>query len=83
MLLCLAGTIALVGLLENSSLVLVASMLVSPLMGPILAGVLGAVLQDGQLRNRGIRNEVVSLAICVGIGFLLGLVFVPWIDSYT
>ena len=38
LLLVLAGAIAFMGLVENSSVVLVASMLVSPLMGPILAG---------------------------------------------
>ena len=36
----LASSIAFFGLLESSSVVLVASMLVSPIMGPILAGVL-------------------------------------------
>ena len=39
LLLLLAGAIAFMGLVENSSVVLVASMLVSPLMGPILAGI--------------------------------------------
>ena len=38
MLLILAAVIAFFGLTENSSVVLVASMLVSPMMGPILAG---------------------------------------------
>ena len=39
LLLLLAGAISFMGLVENSSVVLVASMLVSPLMGPILAGI--------------------------------------------
>lgn len=34
----LASSISFFGLLENSSVILVASMLVSPIMGPILAG---------------------------------------------
>merc|ERR1719228_2407282 len=37
LLVILAGIIAFMGLLESSSVVLVASMLVSPIMGPILA----------------------------------------------
>ena len=45
LLLVLAGIIAFMGLLENSSVVLVASMLVSPLMGPILAGIFGGAVQ--------------------------------------
>ena len=39
-----------VGLVESSSVVLVASMLISPLMGPILAGVFGTVIKDNKLR---------------------------------
>ena len=79
----LASTISFFGLLENSSVVLVASMLVSPIMGPILAGIFGAVISDIPLRNRGIRNEVISLIICVLIGFVYGLIFCPWIEAYN
>ena len=57
LLLLLASIIAFVGLVENSSVILVASMLVSPLMGPILAGVFGAVIRDRHLTMKGIIHE--------------------------
>lgn len=44
-----AAIIAAFGLIEDSSVNLIASMLVSPLMGPILAAVFGTVIKD---RNR-------------------------------
>ena len=50
---------------ESSSVTLVASMLISPLMGPILAGIFGAVVGDTKLRNLGVVNELISLVICV------------------
>ena len=50
---------------ESSSVTLVASMLISPLMGPILAGIFGAVVGDSKLRNLGVVNELISLVICV------------------
>ena len=50
---------------ESSSVTLVASMLISPLMGPILAGIFGAVVGDTKLRNLGLVNELISLVICV------------------
>ena len=78
----LASSIAFFGLLENSSVVLVASMLVSPIMGPILAGVFGAVISDRSLLKRGIYLEIMSLGGCIFIGFLYGLLFVPWIEYY-
>lgn len=80
MLLVLAGVIAFLGLVESSSVTLVASMLISPLMGPILAGVFGTVIGDRQLRNQGILNELVSLGICILVGFVLGLAVCPWVE---
>ena len=78
----LASTIAFFGLLESSSVVLVASMLVSPIMGPILAGVFGAVVSDKSLLKRGIYLELLSLGGCILVGFLCGMIFCPWIESY-
>ena len=58
LLLVLAGIIAFMGLMESSSVVLVASMLVSPLMGPILAGIFGGAVHDSRLSWCGVRHEV-------------------------
>ena len=75
LLVVLASIIAFLGLVENSSVILVASMLVSPIMGPILAGVFGFVIGDNKLRNRGIQHEVISIGICIIVGFVCGLLF--------
>ncbi|XP_067928797.1 uncharacterized protein [Watersipora subatra] len=69
----LASIIGAVGLIENSSVILVASMLISPLMGPILAATFGSAIEDPTLRNVGLKSEAVGLAVCVLTGFLLGL----------
>ena len=82
MLLILAGVIAFLGLVESSSVTLVASMLISPLMGPILAGIFGTVIGDPKLRNLGIWNELMSLGICIIVGFVLGLIVCPWIEVF-
>eukprot|EP00095_Tigriopus_kingsejongensis_P011017 maker-scaffold1087_size63509-snap-gene-0.14 protein:Tk11017 transcript:maker-scaffold1087_size63509-snap-gene-0.14-mRNA-1 annotation:"hypothetical protein DAPPUDRAFT_305061" len=82
MLLFLAGCIAFMGLIENSTVTLVASMLVSPLMGPILSGIFGSVIRDSSLRNQGIKNELISLCLCLTMGFTFGIIFAPWIDTY-
>ena len=66
---------------ESSSVTLVASMLISPIMGPILAGVFGAVVGDSKLRNLGVVNELLSLVICLVWGFVMGLVVCPWIEG--
>jgi uncharacterized hydrophobic protein (TIGR00341 family) len=82
LLLILAGMIAFMGLLENSSVILVASMLVSPLMGPILAGIFGGAIQDSKLSWSGVRHEIYALLICIFIGFFFGLLVCPWAEEY-
>ena len=72
----LASVIALLGLLMDSSVVIVASMLVSPVMGPILAIIFGCIVADANLRNKGIRNGFISILICVGIGFFFGFILI-------
>ena len=64
----MVSVIAGVGLAENSSVVLVASMLISPLMGPIMGGTFGWVIKNGELMKMGIRNELVGLTLCLTCG---------------
>ena len=72
----LASLIALLGLLMNSSVVIVASMLVSPIMGPILAIIFGCLVADGGLTKKGIKNGLISVFLCIGIGFVFGFIFI-------
>jgi len=72
LLICLASMLAAFGLLENSTVIIVASMLVSPLMNPIMGIVFGLSIRDHSLWQRGLRNEIIGLIICISCGFLLG-----------
>ena len=75
-LLVVASCLAFMGLVENSSVILVASMLVSPLMGPILAIVFGMAVRNRKLLRIGIKRELYCLLICVVCGFIFGCIFV-------
>ncbi|CAF0817555.1 unnamed protein product [Adineta ricciae] len=77
-LLTLASILASLGLLEDSSVILVASMLISPLMGPILAIVFGFCIHDRSLRRAGLRAEFIGLFVCLTCGFLIGLGTSVW-----
>jgi hypothetical protein len=72
LLICLASMLAAFGLLENSSVIIVASMLVSPLMNPILGIVFGLSVREHSLWRRGFRNELIGLLICIICGFIIG-----------
>ncbi|RWS03256.1 DUF389 domain containing protein-like protein [Dinothrombium tinctorium] len=65
----LAAWIAAMGLLDNSVVNTVASMLVSPLMGPVMAMTFGTIIRDKSLRNMGIRNAFIGFGITILFGY--------------
>ena len=69
--------IAGVGLLQDSSVTVVASMLVSPLMGPIVSVTFGIAICEWPMVLHGLRNEAFGVALCVAIGAVIGLVVAP------
>ena len=72
-LMVLAAAIASLGLLQNSTAVIIGAMLVAPLMNPILAMAMGMVI--GDLPTLGVGTETVikgaTLAILVGVLMVL------------
>lgn len=63
-----ASMIAAMGLLENSVVSLVASMLVSPMMGPVMAVTFGTVIKEYSLIRVGFKNVLASFAFTIGFG---------------
>jgi uncharacterized hydrophobic protein (TIGR00271 family) len=73
MLLLVASILAAVGLLTDNTVVIVASMLVSPIMGPVLGVTFGYTVRRYDLVLTGLRTETVALLICCAVGFLFGV----------
>ncbi len=68
-----AAVMAGIGLLQNNVTIIVASMLLSPLMGPMLAVAFGYVVNDRNLFIKGTLNEFISLGLSLGVGAVMGL----------
>jgi uncharacterized membrane protein len=68
-----AGMIAGLGLATDSDATVVASMLVSPLMNPILLITFGAAIKDREFVQRGLYNELVGVVITLFTGFVIGV----------
>lgn len=66
--------LAAFGLVENSVIFLASSMLISPLMGPIIAGIFGFVIKDQKLQKLGIVNELIGICCATSVGFLFGII---------
>lgn len=76
----LAGMIAALGLMDNSVVSIIAAMLVSPLMGPIMAITFGIRIRDKSLIKVGLRSEICGLLLCLLFGFFFGIIMAYWGD---
>lgn len=72
-LLFVASMIATIGLIANSTAVIIGAMLVSPLMTPIFGIALAMLLGDSRLFWRALTAEVLGVIIAIGIAAVLGL----------
>ena len=72
MLLFVASCLAGLGLASNNSATIIASMLVSPIMGPVVGIAYGATICDWNMVKIALRTELVSLAVCIGVGGIIG-----------
>jgi uncharacterized hydrophobic protein (TIGR00271 family) len=76
-LLLVASILAGLGLASNSSSIIISSMLVSPIMGPVVGMAYGATIRDWRLTRRAFKTEVLSLLFCILMGAILGACIGP------
>jgi hypothetical protein len=76
-----ASIISGAGLLQDSATTVIASMLVSPLMGPILSITFGLAINDTSIIWRGLRNEIVGILLCILTGFVIGTCGAPFYNA--
>lgn len=67
--------IASVGLIVDSTAVIIGAMLISPLMAPILGLGMSLAINDVDLMRRSLRNLLVMVVLSVGTAFLFFYVF--------
>lgn len=73
-LLTVASIIAGIGLAIDSSTTVISSMLLSPIMGPVLGIGMsyGLIIWDIPLIKRSMKNELLSIMYIITFGFLIG-----------
>jgi uncharacterized hydrophobic protein (TIGR00271 family) len=76
-LLLVASILAGLGLVSNSSATIIASMLVSPIMGPVVGLAYGTTICDWKMVKRSIRTEGISLVFCILVGAVIGALTGP------
>ncbi|KAM3966355.1 uncharacterized protein ACR2FA_012664 [Aphomia sociella] len=77
-----ADSLAALGLVENNSSNIVAAMLVSPLMGPVMSITFGTIIADKSLIKSGFESLILGMFVSLLFGFIFGLILgtteMPW-----
>ncbi|XP_043512564.1 uncharacterized protein LOC122530022 isoform X3 [Frieseomelitta varia] len=77
-----ADCLAALGLIENSATNVVAAMLVSPLMGPVMSLTFGTIIADRNLQFIGLKSLLLGIFVSILFGFIFGLILgtteMPW-----
>ncbi|XP_029044570.2 uncharacterized protein LOC114876856 [Osmia bicornis bicornis] len=77
-----ADCLAALGLIENSATNVVAAMLVSPLMGPVMSLTFGTIIADRNLQCDGLKSLLLGIFVSILFGFIFGLILgtteMPW-----
>jgi len=76
-LLIVASVLAGFGLVSNSTTSVIASMLVSPIMGPVIGLAYGSTIWDWKLVRKSMVTELISLVVCILIGMAVGAITGP------
>jgi hypothetical protein len=76
-LLFVASVLAGLGLVSNSGATIIASMLVSPIMGPVVGLAYGSTIRDWNLVKKSFRTEVLSLLFCITMGVAIASITGP------
>ncbi len=71
----LSAVVAAFGLMRDNVAVVIGAMVIAPLLGPNIALSLGTTLGDVKLIRRAAVTNAVGVAIALGVGVLIGLVF--------
>jgi len=82
-----AAMIAAIGLVSDSDATVVASMLISPLMGPIIGLTFGCKVRNWTVVKRCLKNEAIGAAITLLTGMAVGAVCAqfwgPYCENYS
>jgi uncharacterized hydrophobic protein (TIGR00341 family) len=77
----LSSILAAMGLVGDDYVTLIASMIISPLMGPIVGIAFGAVTSNQKILREGFLAEGVGIFVSIFIGFIIGLINSATLDE--
>ncbi|MEA2070284.1 MAG: TIGR00341 family protein [Asgard group archaeon] len=79
----LSSILAAMGLIFNDNITVIASMIIAPLLGPIVGIAFGAMASKKDILRESIIAEFSGIGLSIMIGFFVGLIFQTVQDSPT
>ncbi|MHA1314183.1 MAG: DUF389 domain-containing protein [Candidatus Helarchaeota archaeon] len=74
----LAAIVAGLGIITNNLVTIVASMILSTFMGPMLGYSYGYVIKDKDLRKESSRAQIIGFLMCWITGLVIGVLYFPY-----
>ncbi|MFB0563174.1 MAG: TIGR00341 family protein [Candidatus Lokiarchaeia archaeon] len=74
-LIILAGVLASIGLLGNNAAVIIGSMVIAPLLGPVTGTAMGTILSRRKMFEDSIKMEAAGIIIAIIVGFILTYIY--------
>jgi uncharacterized hydrophobic protein (TIGR00341 family) len=71
----LSTVVAAVGLVRDSSVIVLSAMVIAPLLGPNIALALASILGDRKLAVTGLRSAAAGFAVAIGLSAAMGAIF--------
>jgi uncharacterized hydrophobic protein (TIGR00271 family) len=71
----LSSILAAIGLINDDNVTVIASMIIAPLMGPIIGIAFGAVTNNEKILKEGLLGEGLGTLMTIFIGFIVGLFY--------
>ena len=71
----LSSVLAAMGLVGDDNVTLIASMIIAPLMGPIVGISFGAITSNQKILKEGLLAEGAGIGLSIFIGFIIGLIY--------
>lgn len=74
-LISLASIVASIGIMRDDVAIIIGSMVIAPLINPIMALSLATTLSDRKLGQNALSTSIIGFLIAIGIGVLFGTIF--------
>jgi len=76
MLVILSGALAAFGLIGDSTVIIIGSMIVAPLLGPVALTSIGFLLPQRGILKKGVLSELVGIVLTVLVGWIIGMALI-------